>query len=88
MVIDPLTKERGCDRCIGPIMVKIESKAGLVELCWGCALDSMPGRDSTWLEERNLPFSDHLLDRIKAAAERERKAMVQHKLGHPISPPS
>ena len=68
MVIDPRTRERGCDRCADDIMVKIESKAGLVELCWGCALRSMPGKDSTWLEERHRPFSAHLADRMKAAA--------------------
>ena len=71
MVIDPLTRERGCDRCTSEIMVKIESKAGTVELCWNCALASLPGRDSTWLEERHRPFSDHLADRMKAAAEKE-----------------
>ena len=72
MVIDPMTRERGCDRCAGPIMVKVESKAGLVELCWSCALASLPGRDSTWLEARHRPFSDHLADRMKAAAMKER----------------
>ena len=71
MVIDPLTRERGCDRCTQPIMLKIESKAGLVELCWNCALGSLPGRDSTWLEERHAEFRDHLADRMKAAAKKE-----------------
>ena len=71
MVIDRLTREHGCDRCTAPIMFVVESKAGLVELCWNCALASMPGRDSTWLEERQRPFSDHLADRMKAAAEKE-----------------
>lgn len=71
MIIDPLTKERGCDRCCAPIMVKIESKAGLVELCWNCALASLPGRDSAWLEERHLPFRDHLADRFQEAAKKE-----------------
>lgn len=71
MVIGPLTRARGCDRCCAPIMVKVESKAGLVELCWDCALTSMPGVDSTWLEERHRPFSDHLTDRFKEAGERE-----------------
>ena len=52
-------------------MVKIESKAGLVELCWSCALASMPGTDSTWLEARHAEFRDHLLGRIQAAAEKE-----------------
>ena len=55
-------------------MVKIESKAGLVELCWECALASMPGRDSTWLEERHAEFRDHLADRMKEAAEKEQQA--------------
>ena len=73
MVINPLTRERGCDRCTAPIMVKVESKAGLVELCWNCALASMPGLDSVWLEARHRPFSDHLADRMKAAAEKEEK---------------
>ena len=78
MVIDPLTRERGCDRCADPsIMVKIESKAGLVELCWSCALASLPGRDSTWLEERHRPFSDHLADRMKAAAEKEKQEWLR-----------
>lgn len=54
-------------------MIKIESKAGLVELCWNCALASMPGRGSTWLEERHADFRDHLADRFKAAAEKEEK---------------
>ena len=80
MVIDPLTRARGCDRCAAPVIVKIESKAGLVELCWNCALASLPGRDSTWLEARHLPFSDHLADRIRAAAEREKR------LGYPPGP--
>ena len=71
MVIDRLTRERGCDRCTAPIMVVVASKAGLVELCWNCALASMPGRDSVWLEERHRLFSDHLADRMKAAAEKE-----------------
>ena len=71
MVIDPLTRERGCDRCAAPIIVKIESKAGLVELCWQHALTSIPGRDSTWLEERHAEYRDHLVDRIKAAGEKE-----------------
>lgn len=72
MVIDPLTRDRGCDRCGDRnIMVKVESKAGLVELCWGHALASLPGRDSTWLEERHSPFRDHLADRMKAAAKKE-----------------
>ena len=74
MVIDPLTRERGCDRCAQPIMVKIESPAGLVELCWNCALASMPGRDSVWLEERHADFRDHLTDKIKAAAKKEQQA--------------
>ena len=72
MVVDPLTRARGCDRCATPnIMVKVESKVGLVELCWNCALASMPGRDSTWLEERHRPFRDHLGDLMKAAGEKE-----------------
>ena len=71
MVINPLTRERGCDHCADHIMVKIESKAGLVELCWRCALAAMPGRDSAWLEERHRPYRDHLADRMKAAAEKE-----------------
>ena len=74
MVIDPRTRERGCDRCASHIMVKIESKAGVVELCWSCALASMPGRDSTWLEARHAEFRDHLADRMKAAAEREKSS--------------
>ena len=80
MVIDPLTRERGCDRCAVPIMVKIESKAGTVELCWNCALVSLPGRNSTWLEERHRPFSDHLAERMKAAAENERKEWAERRL--------
>ena len=55
-------------------MVKVESKAGLIELCWSCALRSLPGRDSTWLEERHSEFQDHLLARMKAAAEKEQLA--------------
>ncbi len=72
MVINPQTRARGCDRCAAPLMVKIESKAGLVELCWNCCLASLPGRDSTWLEERHRPFRDHLADRMKAAWEKEK----------------
>ena len=53
-------------------MVKVESKAGLVELCWTCALASLPGRDSTWLEARHREFRDHLADRMKAAAKKEK----------------
>ena len=75
MVIDPLTRERGCDHCTDDIMVKIESKAGLVELCWRCALASMPGRDSAWLEARHGEYRDHLADRIKAAGEKELAAI-------------
>ena len=75
MVIDPLTRERGCDRCTDHIMVKIESKAGLVELCWRCALAAMPGRDSNWLEARHAEYRDHLADRIKAAGEKELEAI-------------
>lgn len=80
MLIDPLTRERGCDRCTDSIMVKIESKAGLVELCWNCALASLPGKDSTWLEDRNREFSDHLADRMKAAAEKEKREAISYIL--------
>ena len=83
MVIDPLTRERGCDRCAAPIMVKIESKAGLVELCWNCALASLPGKDSTWLEERHRQFSYHLADKMKAAAENEQKEWAERRLRGP-----
>lgn len=79
MKLNSLTVARGCDRCTATIMVKIESKAGLVELCWNCALASMPGRDSTWLEERTLPFSDHLAGRMKEAAERELVRLYQRR---------
>ena len=79
MIIDPLTRKRGCDRCTSEIMVKIESKAGLVELRWTCALASMPGRDSTWLEARHAEFRDHLLDRIKAAAEEELLRLIRRQ---------
>lgn len=74
MVIDPLTGERACDRCTNAVMVKIQSKAGLVEICWTCTLASMPDKDSTWLEERHREFSDHLADKMRAAAEREKAA--------------
>jgi hypothetical protein len=74
VVIDPLTRARGCDRCTAPIMVKIESSAGLVELCLACTLRWFPGRDAAWFEERHAPFRDHLGDRIKAAWEREKAA--------------
>lgn len=78
MVIEPPRKRRGCDRCKAPIMVTIEAPAGLVELCWNCALASMPGRDSTWLEERHASFSDHLADRMAAAATKEHMANVAY----------
>ena len=81
MVIDPLTRERGCDRCAAPIMVVVESKAGLVELCWNCALAALPGRDSTWLEARHRPFRDHLADRMKAADEREQQEWKRQRQG-------
>ncbi len=73
MVIDPLTRERGCDRCTGPIMVKLDSPAGLVELCWDHALRSMPGIDSTWLEDRHAPFEDHLLDAFQRGVPADRR---------------
>ena len=83
MVIDPLTRERGCDRCAAHIMVKIESKAGTVELCLACTLTWFPGRDAAWFEERHAPFRDHLADCMKAAAENERKEWAERRLrGH------
>ena len=70
-MIHPLTKERGYDRCAGPIMTRIESKAGLVELCLECTLIWFPGKDAAWFEEIHALFRDHLLDRMKEAAKRE-----------------
>lgn len=70
-MINPRTKARGCDRCAGPIMTTVESKAGLVELCLACTLIWFPGKDAGWFEERHALFRDHLLDRMKEAAKRE-----------------
>lgn len=69
---NPKTDKQICDRCASPnVMVKVEAKAGLVELCLSCLLTWYPGRDAAWLEERQLPFRDHLADRMEAAAEKE-----------------
>jgi len=70
MLISQLTGERGCDRCHGVIMVKVESKAGLIELCWDDALKQL-GRDSAWLEERHREFEDHVLLAFRRAAAKE-----------------
>jgi len=59
-----------CDRCPDPVMVRIESKAGLVDLCWNCALKSL-GWTSERLEAQHAPFKDHLKARFKVAARKE-----------------
>lgn len=60
MITDAKTGLHGCDWCHKPVMTKIESAAGLVELCWDCTLRCL-GRTSLWLEERHRSFADHFL---------------------------
>ena len=60
MIIDLRTNLHGCDWCHAPVMIVIESPAGVVELCWNCTLRAL-WKDSAWLEERLAPFQDHVL---------------------------
>ena len=80
MVIDPLTRERGCDRCADPIVTKVESKAGTVELCLSHTMAWFPGRDAAWFEERHAPFQDHLAEKMRLSAENERKRWAERLL--------
>ena len=67
MVINPQTSAHGCDSCAGPIITKIEPKAGTVELCLTHTLAWFPGKDTAWFEDRHAPFRDHLAARMRAS---------------------
>lgn len=62
----------GCSHCeVEDPITKIASRAGLVKLHLGCTLRRFPNRDTVWFEERHAPFRDHILYRMKQAAENE-----------------
>ena len=64
MIIDSQTKERGCDHRTAPVITRVRSPMGLVELCWTCTC-RFTISDSEKLEAAHAPFRDHLLDAFK-----------------------
>ena len=68
MIIGPLTGNRGCDHCTGPVMTVVHSPAGLVELCWDCTI-RFTGWTAEHLESVHSPDRDHLLDAFERGVE-------------------
>ena len=65
----------GCRQCVdAPPITTTESRAGKVRLCLACTLRWFPGRSADWFETRHAPLSDHLADKMRRAAEREKAA--------------
>ena len=64
MIIDPQTKERNCGHCTAPVITRVRSPMGLVELGWNCTC-RFTGWDSGRLEAAHVHYRDHLLDAFK-----------------------
>ena len=67
MLINYLTRERGCDYCHGHIITKIQSPMGLLELCWEHTRQ-FAGWSSERLESATALFEDHILTALQHEA--------------------
>ena len=65
-----LLEGHGCSHCEPGIpVVKIQAKAGIINLCLECTLWWFPGKEASWWEDRHTPFRDHLGDAFRKVKE-------------------